>query len=175
MKNLDQLRELLDNLELQVQKCKILLDGGSVDDDFDLDYLKKASGLKAKKIGEERVVEGVFDGQRMIGPDGKQYSVPANYISKSKLVEGDILKLVIDGEGNFVYKQIGPVERERKVGAIIKDESNGEFKVLAEGIFYKVVLASLTYYKGEEGDQAVLLVPKGVVSQWAAVENVIKK
>ena len=42
-----------------------------------------------------RVIEGVFDGENMIGPDGKQYSVPANYASKSKLVEGDILKMKI--------------------------------------------------------------------------------
>ncbi|MBU4432193.1 hypothetical protein KKD60_02860, partial [Patescibacteria group bacterium] len=41
--------------------------------------------------GEGKIVEGVFDGENMIGPDGKQYSIPANYASKSKLVEGDIL------------------------------------------------------------------------------------
>ena len=40
-----------------------------------------------------KVIEGVFDGQKMAGPDGKEYPVPANYASKSKLVEGDILKL----------------------------------------------------------------------------------
>ncbi|MBU1146566.1 hypothetical protein KKD80_03410, partial [Patescibacteria group bacterium] len=40
----------------------------------------------------ERIMEGVFNGQNMIGADGKEYLVPANYASKSKLVEGDILK-----------------------------------------------------------------------------------
>ena len=55
-----------------------------------------------------KVVEGVFDGQIMIGPDGKSYPVPANYASKSKLVEGDILKLTIADDGGFIYKQIGP-------------------------------------------------------------------
>ena len=44
---------------------------------------------------EGKVIEGVFDGQIMIGPDGKNYPVPANYASKSKLIEGDILKLTI--------------------------------------------------------------------------------
>ena len=58
-----------------------------------------------------KVIEGVFDGQTMIGPDGKNYPVPANYASKSKLVEGDILKLTISDDGGFVYKQIGPVAR----------------------------------------------------------------
>ena len=48
-----------------------------------------------------KVVEGVFDGQKMAGPDGKEYPVPANYASKSKLVEGDILKLTIGVDGSF--------------------------------------------------------------------------
>ena len=40
------------------------------------------------KAADGRVVEGVFDGQNMVGSDGKIYSVPPNYASKSKLVEG---------------------------------------------------------------------------------------
>jgi hypothetical protein len=39
-----------------------------------------------------KIIEGVFDGQNMVGSDGKTYPVPANYASKSKLVQGDILK-----------------------------------------------------------------------------------
>ena len=60
---------------------------------------------------EGKIIEGVFDGQIMIDQDGKNYPVPANYASKSKLVEGDIMKLTITPEGKFLYKQIGPVER----------------------------------------------------------------
>ena len=47
-------------------------------------------------------MEGVFDGQNMMGPDGKKYPVPANYASKSKLVEGDVLKLTISDDGSFI-------------------------------------------------------------------------
>src|SRR5664279_2656801 len=54
-----------------------------------------------------KVIEGIFDGQKMAGPDGKEYPVPTNYASKSKLVEGDILKLTITDDGSFIYKQIG--------------------------------------------------------------------
>src|SRR5690606_20099687 len=46
-----------------------------------------------------KIVEGVFDGQKMAGPDVKEYPVPAIYASKSKLVEGDILKLSIGDDG----------------------------------------------------------------------------
>ena len=52
-----------------------------------------------------KVIEGIFDGQKMAGPDGKEYPVPANYASKSKLVEGDILKLTIADDGSFTSGQ----------------------------------------------------------------------
>ena len=65
-----------------------------------------------------KIIEGQFDGQNMIGPDGKVYPVPANYASKSKLVEGDTLKLTIAQDGSFIYKQIGPVERKKIIAKI---------------------------------------------------------
>ena len=111
----------------------------------------------------------------MVGPDGKLYSVPANYASKSKLVEGDLLKLTISPDGSFIYKQIGPVERDRIVGVLSKDEQTDELQVLARGQNFRILLASVTYFKGELGDEIVVLVPKGSPSTWAAVENVIKK
>lgn len=121
-----------------------------------------------------RVVEGAFDGQNMVGPDGKQYSVPANYASKSKLVEGDILKLTISRDGSFIYKQIGPIQRQRLIGQLIRDDATGEFKVMVDGRGYKVLLASITYFKGEVGDEVVILVPQDGETRWAAVENIIK-
>ncbi len=121
-----------------------------------------------------RVIEGAFDGQNMVGPDGKQYSVPANYASKSKLVEGDVLKLTITRDGSFIYKQIGPIERQRLIGQLIRDETTGEFKVMVDGRGYKVLLASITYFKGEVGDEVVILVPQEGETRWAAVENIIK-
>ena len=38
---------------------------------------------------------------------------------------------------------------------------------------YKVIKASITYYKGNPGDEVVLLVPEDGDSLWGAVENVI--
>lgn len=136
--------------------------------------VKTAGGVQRTEGGAV-IIEGVFDGQNMVGPDGKLYSVPANYASKSKLVEGDLLKLTISPDGSFIYKQIGPVERERLVGVLTKDEQTDEFRVLVQGRFYRVLLASVTYFKASVGDEVVVLVPKGTPSSWAAVENVIKK
>lgn len=133
---------------------------------------EKAQGLGTSEGG--KVIEGVFDGQNMIGPDKKQYPVPANYASKSKLIEGDVLKLTIAEDGSFIYKQIGPVERKKMLGTLVADEK-GDYKVLAEGKAFKVLLASLTYFKADSGDEVTIVVPEGVEATWAAVENVIRK
>src|SRR6266436_5881245 len=78
-----------------------------------------------------KIIEGVFDGQNMVGSDGKTYPVPANYASKSKLVQGDILKLTIADDGTFLYKQIGPIARKQVVGTLeLKD---GHYFVTAGG------------------------------------------
>jgi hypothetical protein len=129
------------------------------------------------KIGKagEKIIEGVFDGQNMVGPDGKIYSVPANYASKSKLIEGDILKLTIHNDGSFIFKQIGPVERERVIGCLIFNEAKSQYYVVLGDQKWKVLTASVTYFKGKVGDEAVILVPKDCQSRWAAVENIIKK
>lgn len=123
--------------------------------------------------GEGRIVEGIFDGENMIGPDGKQYSIPANYASKSKLVEGDILKLTIRDNGTFVYKQIGPIERVRLVGVLEKNE-NGNFYANVEGKRWRLITASVTYYRGQSGDEIVILIPEKGESKWAAVENIVR-
>lgn len=180
MENSNKIRELenyIQRQELELKKMRIILEelkGKSSSQA--VDYVIKASEVGTEKESDEgMVIEGVFDGQHMIGPDGKKYSVPANYASKSKLVEGDILKLTIDHQGNFIYKQIGPIERKRLIGTLVKDTERGEFVVLAGERMFKVLLASITYYKGDENDEVVVLVPKDADSTWAAVENIIKK
>jgi hypothetical protein len=110
----------------------------------------------------------------MIGPEDKKYDVPENYSSKSKLVQGDKLKLIITSEGRFIYKQIGPMERQTKKGVILFNDEGEQYYVSADGVEYKVLRASITYYKGEIGDTAVILVPQGQLSAWAAVDHIIK-
>lgn len=174
-KKLEDLKQYIESASLSLQEAKSLTEdllGGKEGKD---EETKAAHVGSVKEEADGKIIEGVFDGQEMIGPDGKRYSIPANYASKSKLVEGDILKLTIKQDGSFVYKQIGPVARARIKGVLIKEKDTGEFRVLAEGKSYKVLLASITYYKGEESDDVVILVPEDKSSNWGAVENVIKK
>jgi hypothetical protein len=119
------------------------------------------------------VIEGIFDGQSMIGEDKKVYPIPANYASKSKLVEGDTLKLTILEDGSFIYKQIGPVERKHVRGVLHKDE-RGEYRVQVGRAQYRVLLASATYFKGVSGDEVTLIIPESGQASWGAIENIIK-
>lgn len=116
-----------------------------------------------------KVVEGVFDGQKMISADGKEYPVPANYASKSKLIEGDILKLTIVDDGSFIYKQIGPVDRTQVIGTLVQHD--GAYYVEANGREYRILLASVTYFRVNVGDQVTIIVPtENPDATWAAVE-----
>lgn len=137
---------------------------------------KKKSGRKRKIESniDGDIVTGTFDGQIMVGSDSKQYPVPANYASKSKLVEGDMLKLTITPEGSFIYKQIGPAERRHSIGIASQDE-RGNFYIIADGKPYRVLLASVTYFRVEPGDEVAIVISRDIESSWAAIDNVLQK
>lgn len=173
--NLALVMQMIDAAEKNIQSAKQLLrEGGGVamPRGSSAYVMDKANGLSTSEGG--KVIEGVFDGQNMIGPEGKQYPVPANYASKSKLVEGDVLKLTIADDGSFIYKQIGPVERRKVIGMLTQDEK-GDYKVIVDGRAYKVLLASLTYFKADAGDEVTIVLPQDIETEWAAVEHVIKR
>lgn len=161
------LREMIYAAEKTLQGAKAML--------LQLEGKKKVG--RKKKLSEEeqdgKIVEGTFDGQIMLGTDGKQYPVPANYASKSKLVEGDMLKLTITDDGSFIYKQIGPVERKRLIG-LVNQDADGNYFITAEGTPYRVLLASITYFKVRPGDEVTLVIPRDIQSDWGAIENVMQ-
>lgn len=135
---------------------------------------KKSVAGDLEDMTGTRVLEGVFDGKYMVGSDGVRYNVPENYASKSKMVEGDMLKLTIKPDGTYLYKQIGPVERKRLVGRLGVDSSTNEHVVICGDDVYKVLAASVSYFKGMTGDEVVVLVPSSDSCVWAAVENIVR-
>jgi hypothetical protein len=122
-----------------------------------------------------RTLEGLFTGEKMIGSDGHEYHVPPNYASKSKLVCGDRMKLTITPTGSFIYKQIGPVERDRVIGKLDFDNEHNRWTVRAENKEYRVLTASISFYKGKVGDEVILLTPQNSQSEWACVDQLIAK
>src|SRR5690606_6664925 len=126
--------------------------------------------------GEEvsgKVIEGVFDGQVMIGPDGKSYPVPANYASKSKLVEGDMLKLTIADDGSFIYKQIDPVERTQVIGTLVQHD--GAYYAESTSREYRRLLASVTDFRIMVADEVAVIIPaNNPAATWAAVDAALQ-
>ncbi|NQT50288.1 hypothetical protein HQ571_06365 [Candidatus Kuenenbacteria bacterium] len=172
----------LNQMQKELDRLKIAVTGGVVggsENDSDQIVAQAMNEINnradsAQKNENEKVIEGVFEGQSMIGSDGQQYDVPANYASKSKLVEGDIMKLTINNMGAFVYKQIKPIDRIRKVGVLDQDPQTLQFFAVADGKKWKLLTASVTYFKGEAGNEIVFLIPSESGSRWAAVENIVK-
>jgi hypothetical protein len=164
-KDLSTIKQLLDLAENNICQAKELL--------FSRELSQKVDELE-NNDSEKMTVEGVFDGEGMIGSDKRHYDIPANYASKSKLVAGDILKLTILTDGTFLYKQIGPVKRLKKIG-VLKELSDGKYVVTCESVQYRVLPASISYFKAEPGNKLTILVPEDRPSEWAAVENLLDK
>ncbi len=171
MNRLTEIKNLLETAESSLRSAKKMLlemSGESSSASFSAPSYSPSSSSEGG-----RVIEGIFNGERMMGSDGQPYPVPANYASKSKLVEGDHLKLTIMSDGRFVYKQIGPVPRKTVIGTLIHDDS--QYRVLAGGKSFRVLLASVTYYKARVGDKVTIIVPTSDDAQWATIEAVLPK
>ena len=164
-KQVKRLKSLIQEAETNLAAAKELLI--SISGEADNVVLSPNNSIIESPQG--KIIEGVFDGQTMIGPDGKNYPVPANYASKSKLVEGDIFKLTINDDGGLIYKQIGPVPRRQIIGTLVNHD--GSYFVEAGGNEYKILLASVTYFKLRTGDQVTIIIPEDSTdTTWAAVE-----
>ncbi len=159
-KQIKRLRALIQEAETSLAAAKELLVSVVGDDPV------VTSSVKDENLG--KIIEGVFDGQNMVGSDGKTYPVPANYASKSKLVQGDILKLTIADDGAFLYKQIGPIPRKQVVGVL--EQKDGHYFVNVADKQYRVLLASVTSLKAKPGDQASDNIPEDDTAEWAALE-----
>lgn len=162
-KELARIKQLLDSAEKSIFEAKSLL--------FQSELTRKAKDLALEGDGE--IIEGIFDGEKMMDQSNHQYQIPANYASKSKLVVGDVLKLTILSDGTFLYKQIGPVARKKVVG-LLKEAGAGKFLVSTPDGDFHVLPASITYFKASVGDKLTVLIPEETTSEWAAVENIIK-
>lgn len=160
-KQIKRLKALISEAETSLAAAKELL-MSLVGEDPSL-----VDSLQDEPLG--KIIEGVFDGQNMVGSDAKNYPVPANYASKSKLVQGDILKLTIADDGSFLYKQIGPIPRKQVVGSLRLEA--GHYFVDIAGRQFRVLLASVTYFKAKPGDQVSVNLPEDdSQAEWAALE-----
>lgn len=177
------IKNTLSGIDTDLKRIKLVLnkltkfdpqDPKSLDDKAVTDTLG-GEELKSYKEEDIQVVEGKFDGYFMIGADQKKYPVPLNYSSKTKLVPGDVLKLKILDNGQFVYKLIKPIERKHIRALLSKTEDNKYTAVTDEGNTYFLNQAAVTFFKGRPGDELYILTNEKEESGFAAIEAVIKK
>lgn len=176
VKKLIRIKELVDNAESALKVAKQLLADSMGLNDAEIEsgsYKEKAATVTQGSPTSGKIIEGVFDGQNMVDQKGTVFPVPANYASKSKLIPGDVLKLTVTEEGKFLYKQIGPVERKTVVGPLVYND--GRYQILANDKAYSVLLASVTYFRAEVGDEITLIIPMNEDSDWGAIEAVLPK
>lgn len=117
-------------------------------------------------LSSEKTVEGTYNGHlTMRGDDGLPYAIPHNYASKSRLIEGDRMTLYILRDGTYQYKVTKQVDKIRFQGTYIGNDEIED----KDGRVFKVLHATVTYYRLEEGEQVCCVTTYG--SEYCAVES----
>lgn len=159
------IKNTISGIDTDLKRVKIVLNKLAKFDPKDIKSLEDkeisdaigSDELKSYKEEDMEIVEGKFDGYFMIGADQKKYPVPLNYSSKTKLVPGDVLKLKILDNGQFVYKLIKPVERKHIRALLSKTDDNKYTAVTDDGKTYFLNQAAVTFFKGRPGDELYIL------------------
>lgn len=173
-KKIAAIRDFINSAEKSVKNAKKLLKEILSDNEIkDTEASFDTKGLNNYTSEEEKIIEWVFTWEEMLGSDGNKYPIPANYSSKSKLVQWDQLKLSISQSWKMFYKQIKPIERETKFGLVTK--TKWKYQVVSEGQTYDLLTAAVTHFKAEVWDSVSILVPAWKKATFAAIETVLPK
>jgi hypothetical protein len=166
----ERIARLIESIEEDVRTLRQLVLGDQPVPPADSAY------FSPQEEGEDTAIEGIFDGERMVDYAGKSYQVSPNYASKSKLVEGDPLKLYITHDGKFYYKQLGPVPR-KTVPGVLRTEGSHYVVDAEDGNTYSVLTASVTYYMSlyslRPGGKVMLMIPADQPARWAVIDNIL--
>jgi len=174
-KKLMAVRDLIITAERSVQSAKKILASLIDPESTKSESLEifDTAGLSAYSSESDKIVEGIFTGESMLGSDGNTYPVPHNYASKSQIVQGSKLKATIRGDGRIIYKIIDEIEHEVTMGILTK--TGERYQIVSEKKTYNVLLAAVTYIRGEVGDSVSIKVPKGKDATYAAIVSKIPK
>ena len=172
-KTIEAIVDFIVTAEKSIKNAKKLLkdlaDSNDVDLKSEVDLSTK--WLETYTNQESKIIEWVFTGSEMLWSDWNKYPVPANYASKSKMVQWDRLKLTIDKKGKMMYKQIAPIEREIKTWLVVKEKD--KYQVIADGKTYDLLTAAVTHFKANIWDKISIIVPAWKTATFAAIEAVI--
>lgn len=170
---LQALQELINSAERSLHHAKNLMNqiAGKKPNPMSEEDDMATANLHVYKHGKSQVIEGIFNGRDMIGVDKKTYPVPANYASKSKIVEGSKLKVTIKGDGSFQYKIIEEIPFEMTTGTLIKDGDH--FVIISQSGIYQVIPASVTYLQARVWDRVSIRIPQGIKATYATIDALV--
>ncbi len=121
-----------------------------------------------------KICHGLYDGVQFVSQEcdtltTMNYPVPLNYASKSLLVAGDRLKLMVSSQGKISYKLIKPTLRKHIKWVVYKKE--GEYIALwSDDQHYKLNTAAVVYYKCKIGDDVSLVINASESMPYATIE-----
>lgn len=178
-KKLDSILNLIEIAENNLRTVKSLLAELNTDKGLKTttpEY-KTPTLRSAEEISALEVVEGHFDGENMIGDNGKTYPVPQNYASKTQLVVGDRMKWILTTDRE-AFKLIQPAQRERVTGTFAIEGEHFVALVDKYPVPIKILKASATYAMKQlglkPGDEVAIYIPKDTTPTWGAFINVVK-
>lgn len=158
------------NLKSQLNKLKKLVDAAERALDSAKDVMEAI--MERKDYKSMPGVEGKYDGKYIIASDGSKHEVPSNYAAKSRLVYGDILK-IIEEDGKKVFKQIEKVARKNLEGVVTKKE--GKWHVLTEAGSHLLLDRAIEFNQVKLKDLIDVVLPESNLSApFAAFNKVVK-
>ena len=178
-KKISQILALIDislgNLKLAKEQI-LALSGDQGMDVEELTTIAPRRPVNSEEYDALEVVEGVFDGEMMIGDNGKQYPVPPNYASKTQLIIGDRMKRILTSVRE-TFKLIKPANRDRVVGRFNIQGEDYVVKVKEIAHPVRILKASATFAMKnlglQPGDKVAIIIPKDADPTWGALSSVV--
>lgn len=167
------IRDFIISAEKSINNAKKLLkevlEENKLNLDSEVNY--DTSWLNSYSSDDSKIIEWLFTWEEMLGSDWNRYPVPANYSSKSKLVQWDKLKLTIAWNWKMLYKQIAPIERTFLTWLVTKEKD--KYQVIAEWNTYDLLTAAVTHFKANIWDSITVIIPTWKQATFAAIEALI--
>ncbi len=168
------IKDFIENAEKSIKNAKKLLIEVLKDENIDLwNHKFNLDSLTDYRDNDNKIIEWIFTWEDMLWADNNRYPIPANYASKSKLVQWDRLKLTIDTIGRMTYKQILPIPRFIKTWIIAKE--NDRYIVICDSKSYNLLQRAVTHFKLEIWDKVSVVLPEWKDATFAAIEMALPK
>ena len=167
------IRDFTVSAEKSIKNAKKLLKDVLEENNLDIstEVELDTSWLNSYASDDSKIIEWVFTWEEMLGADNNKYPVPANYSSKSKLVQWDKLKLTIAANGKMLYKQIATIDRVYIAWLVTKEKD--KYQVVAEWSTYDLLTAAVTHFKVNIWDSITVIIPEWKQATFAAIDAII--